>query len=328
MMVHAAAAVAEKSPPGFGESPLQGKTSVEVFSGLEAEGGAMLSKAWEAAGGTAIRYDERIDEEQDFMSDSRFWADHLRNPKDAYHFEIPCHHMSAAHTTPVARSVANPYGNETDEETAYYNKMAEMMSTRMLELAAAGAMILLEQPLLSHLLHFREIAGIVGAPGFILFRADDCMSGTPYKKPRAWMTTCPNIASIVASVCCHPEPHPEQLVGHHTRRSAAYPKELVIKLVEGAISALVADRSLTNTTAVESSKLYLEHSNRRRRAKGAPAFSGDVFESWVAAGQAKLSQIRHCTKVATATAADQIRGSHSSLQAGLGLPSSGQGLVD
>ena len=107
---------------------MAGLTLVDIFAGREDEGGGMLSAAWEAAGGTAIRYDQRIDERQDFMLDDEFWKDHLAHPRDAYHFAYPCHHMSVARTTPFkARSVACPEGDPNDEETAYYNKMAVLM---------------------------------------------------------------------------------------------------------------------------------------------------------------------------------------------------------
>ena len=56
---------------------MAGLTLVEIFAGREDEGGGMLSAAWEAAGGTAIRYDQRIDDRQDFMLDDQFWKDNL-----------------------------------------------------------------------------------------------------------------------------------------------------------------------------------------------------------------------------------------------------------
>ena len=55
---------------------------VECFSGHPSEGGCALSEAWEDAGGTAVRYDIRIDPEHDFMNDDRFWEDQERDPAD------------------------------------------------------------------------------------------------------------------------------------------------------------------------------------------------------------------------------------------------------
>ena len=40
-------------PESYAEAPLKGLRMVEVFSGVPEEGGAMLSAAWEAAGGIA-----------------------------------------------------------------------------------------------------------------------------------------------------------------------------------------------------------------------------------------------------------------------------------
>ena len=103
---------------------MKGKVFVEVGSGRPDEQGCRLSEAWEAAGGTAIRYDLRIDPECDFLKDEGFWRSHTEKPRDAYHFAFPCHHMSVARTTPFKpRSMENPYGDDCDEETAYYNRL-------------------------------------------------------------------------------------------------------------------------------------------------------------------------------------------------------------
>ena len=161
-------------PKSFEAQPLNGKILVEVFSGLEDEGGAMLSRAWEAAGGVSIRYDERQDDAHNFLADHEFWREHLEHPRDAYHFAFPCHHMSVAHTTPKVRTVENPYGDETDAETCHYNQMAMLLVSRIARLAR-HALILVEQPLLTYLYLMKEMAGIIGIPGMTLFRADDCM---------------------------------------------------------------------------------------------------------------------------------------------------------
>ena len=105
-------------------------------------------------------------------------------------------------------------------------------------------MILIEQPLLSYLYLRHVMQGLLGAPGVVCFRSDDCMvCGTPWQKARAWVTTCKGIADRTAVRCIHPTPHPERLVGAKTRQSAPYGRELVSSLVEGAIAELqnVAD---------------------------------------------------------------------------------------
>ena len=59
-------------PEALRGRPLEGKKPVEVFSGVESEreAGAMLSRVWEEAGGSAERFDNRIDERIDFLSDT------------------------------------------------------------------------------------------------------------------------------------------------------------------------------------------------------------------------------------------------------------------
>ena len=141
----------------------------------------MLSISWEAAGGTSIRYDERRGAEQDCLTDQELGKKRLDKPKDAYHFAFPCHHMSVAHTTPKVRSLDNPYGNESDEEISYYNKMAMVMAQRIIVLASKGAMILVENPLLSYLYMLNELLGVMGCPGVTVFRENDCTAvGSPW----------------------------------------------------------------------------------------------------------------------------------------------------
>ncbi len=60
-------------PKDYKKAPLKGLRLVGVFSWVPEEGGAMLSAAWEAAGGAAFRYDHRCDERHDFVSDDAFW---------------------------------------------------------------------------------------------------------------------------------------------------------------------------------------------------------------------------------------------------------------
>jgi hypothetical protein len=114
-------ATEKKWPECFAGEPLRGKTLVEVFSGNPDEGGGKLVEAWEAAGGVGILYDTRVDPDHNFLTDDSFWKEQIAEPKDAYHFAFPCHHMSIANTTGgKPRSMDNPYGNESDQETRYY----------------------------------------------------------------------------------------------------------------------------------------------------------------------------------------------------------------
>ena len=82
------------------------------------------------------------------------------------------------------RTLDQPEGiNPQEEETAYYNSMAAKMAERMLELLACGCLILLEQQLLSHLLCQKPMLKIIGLPGILLFRTDDCMHWALYRNP-------------------------------------------------------------------------------------------------------------------------------------------------
>eukprot|EP00959_Pyramimonas_sp_CCMP1952_P104053 2174843-Pyramimonas_sp.AAC.1 len=63
----------------------------------------------------------------DFLSPAaREWKHkHYEDPYDVYHFAIPCTNFSIAKTSPEkVRSLDNPYGDETNEEVVYYNKLA------------------------------------------------------------------------------------------------------------------------------------------------------------------------------------------------------------
>ena len=196
----------------------------------------MLSSAWKAAGGTAIRYDQRRDEPQYFSNDHAFGDEHLENPRDFYNFTIPCHQMSVARTTPSkARSVYNPSGDERDGDIAYYNDMADLMYSRLWVLASNGAAMLTEQPLLSYLYLRRVHRGFLGAPGVLCLRSHGCMaSGNPWQKPRGRTIYCRGIVKSTAAKCDHGVPHAERLVGSKTRLSAPYGRYFVIVIVSGA----------------------------------------------------------------------------------------------
>ena len=70
----------------------------------------------------AVRYDNRIDKEHDFLNDEAFWEREEANPADVFHFAIPCDNFSIAHTTPTRiRNLANPLG--WNHETDYANRI-------------------------------------------------------------------------------------------------------------------------------------------------------------------------------------------------------------
>ena len=178
-------------PESLRGRPLEGKRMVEVFSGTPAEGGGALSDAFGDAGGTAIRHDIRLDARRDFMEDGSFWDGEFADPADIYAFGIPCTSSTPAHTTPITRSMDDPYG--WGHQAAEGNKMAGLMIRRILYLLSRGAAILIENPLRSFLWLLAEVAGITGMPGGWLIRADQCaVAGTPFQKPQVWFSTGPD----------------------------------------------------------------------------------------------------------------------------------------
>ena len=285
----------EDWPEEFESQPLRGKRLVEVFSGHPSEGGARLSAAWEAAGGEALRYDTRVDDEHDFLEDHAFWDRHVQEPVEAYHFAFPCNNVSAANSTPKIRTFDMPYGAADDADCQYYNEMAKIMIKRIILLLSKGAMVTVEQPLLSYLYILDEFAELAGFPGLYLFRQDDCMYGTAYRKSRGWLTSCASMTRAAAKICEHAGPHPEWVRGSSSRKSATYPKELVIALVKGVIHELELTGSLTDATAKESAQLYIARRDQRINKKKRSA-----LQDWLERGRKKVYSIRHGALVAGA----------------------------
>ena len=186
-------------PPFFADKPLLGKTFVEAFSGHPRDGGANLSRAWEAAGGTAVRYDILINPDDDFLKDDAFWEQQEREPADVYHFGIPCTRLTLART-PKTRSTDNPYGCEADPADALTNQMARVMARRIVTLVMLGCLATVENPLFSFLWLMDELLILAGCPGFRLVRTDHCMYTRPYQKPQLWLT---NIVGMEAFVNIH-----------------------------------------------------------------------------------------------------------------------------
>ena len=171
-------------PMFFNEQPLRGKKLVEIFSGVPEEGGAVLSRAWEAAGGLAIRYENRIDPNHNFTEDERFWQKEIGDPADVYHFAPPCTTFTSAHTTPIVRTRANPYGDGSGPATVAANLLVKQMMQIILELVPGGATITIENPMGSDFWELDMVLLLSGMDGFHFIRSDHCMSGAPYQKPQ------------------------------------------------------------------------------------------------------------------------------------------------
>jgi len=273
-------------PDSFAGQPLRGRRLLEVFSGVPAEGGAALSRAWEAAGGVAVRYDNRIDPAHDFLGDQKFWESVLASPPDVIQFGLPCTTFSVART-PKARTTQNPYGTGDDEQVVQANAMALLMVRRCKAFVEKGSLIMIENPLLSFVWLMEELCGLAGDLNFLFVRTDHCMYGTPYQKPQLWLTNCALLAAAGA-VCCHPRPHPERLEGSRSRRSQPYPLPLAGKLVE-CLAAELRDRpAAARAAAVE----------RRVRLK-TPAGSAPSPEA-VLLGRQMLARVRHGSPAASA----------------------------
>ena len=130
-------------PEAFRSQPLLGRRLIEVFCGLPAEAGAAIARPWEAAGGSTVLFDSRVDSSYEF-SGSDFWRDELNNPSDLYIFEFPSSGLAPAAAGHSGRSADRPYGHgNMARET---NKMVDLMVRRILALAAAGAGSLLKIP--------------------------------------------------------------------------------------------------------------------------------------------------------------------------------------
>ena len=105
------------------------------------------------------------------------------------------------------------------------------------------------------------------------------------------MSTCWGIAALMASICRHPLPHPERLVGSRTGQSAIFPPELATKYVEGAIAEKQNTGRLSSEEATASMRMYADTVDAADDPHNV-LFAGP-FADWVHAGRAKLEQLRH-----------------------------------
>ena len=172
-----------------GDELLKGKRFVETFSGDPKRGGEALANAWMHRGGEASCRDILKDKKHDFFKDNQFWEKEFASPADAYSFAPECKTFSIAHTTPVLRTKENPYGDEKNHEVKKANDMARLLVKRVLRLIAAGAHVLIENPLMSYFWMLDEVQILMGLPEMTLVRIDQCTRGTRYQKPQLWLTT-------------------------------------------------------------------------------------------------------------------------------------------
>ena len=195
-------------PMIFNGQLLRGKKLVVIFSGVPEESGALLSRAWEAAGGFAIRHDNRIDPNHNFTEDEGFWQKEIGEPAGVYHFAPPYATFTSAHTTLIVRTRADPYGDGSDPATMAANLFVAQKMRIIFELVPGGATIIIDNPMGSHFWELDMVLLRSGMDGSQFIRSDHCMSGAPYQKPQLWLTTRPGLVRAAAAVCCHPRPHP------------------------------------------------------------------------------------------------------------------------
>ena len=264
------------------------------------EGGGEFSRVWEDAGGTAIRYDVRLDVRHDLMVDDAFWAAEYAEPADLYMFAPPCTTLTIAHTTPVIRSTDNPYGWTDEARSA--NKLVVLMIRRALMLISLGAAVIIENPLLSYMWLLQEVAGLGGMPGTYLTRIDQCMTaGTPYQKGQVWFSTVLALTGA-GSVCCHKEKHQQLLSGGcNARRTAPYPRELAVAVVESVVANLRDTGRMGDPAATKAAGEYLDSitgSEPKRRSKNKTQELGFCMKGeyldWIKQGLARISHLTIC----------------------------------
>ena len=130
----------EEIPRHLRDKPLAGRKLVEVLSGVPSEGGVNFSN-WELAGGEAVRYDIRLDAKHNLLEDTDFWAKELASPADAYHFAFPCRTLTRAHSTPVVRTLEQPYGDGSHAEVEEANRLVPMRRiTRIVGLLGSSSL--------------------------------------------------------------------------------------------------------------------------------------------------------------------------------------------
>jgi len=277
----------------FPGMPLQTRRFVETFSGDPTRGGGRLSETWRKAGGNAEQRDILLDAKKfDFLTDHSFWDKERKDPADAYHFAPPCTSFTNAHTTPIVRTAANPYGSPDDPQVVEGNQLAKLTVKRMLMMLEAGSHVLLENPLMSFFWALGEVQALMGMIGMYLVRIDQCTHGTPYKKPQLWLTSNPQLVSE-GSVCYHPMAHPEKLVGSKARRSSPYPEDLCIVIVNAFDRCLNGGHAVPDATRKVARYLL-------GTLEDAEVKSSGLFKELEAAGAEMLNQCRHGTPAVSA----------------------------
>ena len=190
-------------------------------------------------------------------------------------------------------------------ETEHANRIMRLMIRRIQKLASKGACIIVENPLMSYLWKIDEVQGLTGSPGFSLTRIDHCTYGAPYKKGQIWASNCPKLSSA-AGVCGHREPHPVRLEGGWARRSAPYPRELAMAVVQALIAELLETGRFSSKLSARAMQAHLLEESIRpapeRRSLGKQARSGDqrripVRGLWLIWARVGDVYIEHCKAV-------------------------------
>ena len=115
--------------------------------------------------------------------------------------------------------------------TRMANKVARFCLYLGLRFMLRGCPVSYEDPPFSYLWLLEEFRGVAGLECIHLVRADYCMCGTPCQKAGCFLSNNPYL-NLVACVCIRPRPHPARLTGQQTRKSAPYPRQLCLRMVE------------------------------------------------------------------------------------------------
>lgn len=261
--------------------PLVDKRLCEVFSGAVGphEGGANLSRVWEAAGGTAEQFDVRINPDMDIRKADAWLEGQKANPCDVYHFALP----STSFLDP-RRTSDFPYGPESDAEVAQANDLAGRVLAMALTFLELGSVVMIENPLSSRLFDCGGISALLGFDGFEMIRTDHCQDGAPYFRSQVFAG---NTSALVDTgrVCNHQQHAQSMGDGVHSRRAAPYPRAVCERIVGGFVSSLQATGVLGTSV--------------QEQASQAMTVDGLVSQSESDEGQRRIAQLRHGAARAT-----------------------------
>ena len=152
-------------------------------------------------------------------------------------------------------------GDQNKPEIFVANMMLSRVVRRCLSMLSVGTHILVENPWLSYLWLMPEMLALIGLPGLYLVRIDQCMHGTPFKKPQMWLTSNPELIKD-ARKCLHPT-HAIRLEGTATTKSSRYPVELAEAITDSWIRCSESKTRVPTSLATAAASLLRSLSDHR-----------------------------------------------------------------